>query len=350
VRNATQNEALSTARLAASFGTLETIETNELQNDFRNAFRLPGWRIFWPLRWEDWLFLGVPPPRYRLPALLEETMPVIALSKEMGSLDKEVAEAVAKEMGLCTVHNEIIEDLTQASGLRREAVTRLVEGRGGRFERWIARAGAFNAFSRKDLFEIALKGNVVIRGWAAPYLFHPVGHIPCVRIRAPLGSRVKNLKKALNSEDEAFIQNEIKRSDRAYAATLRMSLRMNSEDPCNYDLVLNTERCSTDYCVSAIIQLAKLPAFQETSASVAVLKRMALCARLGAALNPSPQASRVFFVLEGDDAVVRLQGLVDCRDEALALEQIVAEVPGVRKIDNRVRSISGHRALRASSL
>jgi cytidylate kinase len=276
-------------------------------------------------------------------------MPVIALSKEMGSLDKEVAEALAREMGLGTVQNEIIEDLTQVSGLCRDTVTRLVEGRGRRLERWIAHAGAFNAFGRKDLFEIALKGNVVIRGWAAPYLFHPVGHIPCVRIWAPLGSRVRNLKRALNREDEAFILNEIKRSDRAYAATLRMSMRMNSEDPCNYDLVLNTEHCSIDYCVDAVIQLAKLPAFQETPPSVAMLKRMALHARIGAALNPSPQASRVFFVLDGEDGGVRLQGLVDCHDEALALGRIVAGVPGVRKIDNQLRSIAGHRALRVSN-
>lgn len=276
-------------------------------------------------------------------------MSVIAMTKEMGSLDKEIAEAVAKEMGLCTVYDEIIEDLRQSSGLRLDAVTRLVEGRGGRFERWMTNARAFNAFSRKDLFEIALKGNVLIRGWAAAYLFRPVCHIPCIRIWAPLDSRVHNLKKALNSEDEALILRHIKRSDRAYAATLRMSLRTNREDPCNYDLVLNTERCSIDYCVSAIVHLAKLPAFQETPASVAMLKQMALYARIGVALDHSPQTSKVFFVLNGDDGAVRLEGLVDSSDEALSLERTVARVPGVQKIDNHIRSLAGQHAVRVSS-
>jgi cytidylate kinase len=273
-------------------------------------------------------------------------MPVIAMSKEIGSLDKEIAEAVARELGLRTVHSEIIEDLTQASGLPREAVRRLVEGRAGRLERWIAHAGAFNAFSRKDLFEVALRGDVVIRGWAAPHLLHSVGHIPCVRIWAPIGSRIQNLKKVLNSEDEGSILNQIRRSDRAYAATLRMSLRRNGEDARNYDLVLDTERHSIDHCVDAIVQLARLPQFQETDDSAAMLKRMALHAQIGAALSLSPHASRVFFVLDGEEGGVRLEGLVDCHENTLALGRIVAGIPGVRTIDNQLRPLACRSALR----
>ena len=46
------------------------------------------------------------------------------------------------------------------------------------------------ALESQEVFDLAVKGNVLIRGWGATLLLRSVPHIPCVRVCAPLGVRV----------------------------------------------------------------------------------------------------------------------------------------------------------------
>ena len=52
-------------------------------------------------------------------------MPVIAMTREMGTLGKEVAAGLAERLGLEVVHHELVEhDISERSGLRESEVHR----------------------------------------------------------------------------------------------------------------------------------------------------------------------------------------------------------------------------------
>ncbi|HET6787903.1 MAG TPA: cytidylate kinase family protein, partial [Aquabacterium sp.] len=62
-------------------------------------------------------------------------MPVIALTQEMGSLAKDVAERVAQAAGLAVMRNEVMENVAERMHVPPSLVRRVREGKAGLVER-----------------------------------------------------------------------------------------------------------------------------------------------------------------------------------------------------------------------
>ena len=100
--------------------------------------------------------------------------------------------------------------------VKKSLMQRLREGKASLLERiWTPARAEIAIFTAEEVFDLAVKGNVLIRGWGATLLLRPVAHIPCVRVCAPMEVRVSALMKRLDTDDEAFVR----RRDRAPATT-----------------------------------------------------------------------------------------------------------------------------------
>lgn len=114
-------------------------------------------------------------------------MSVIAMTREMGSLGKDVAAGVAERLGLRLMYHEIVDTLAEELHVDRSAVTRLVDGKPNLADRWTVDASALDLFTAEQILDIALQGNVVIRGWGPPTCcgrcrtFHASGSAPLYR-------------------------------------------------------------------------------------------------------------------------------------------------------------------------
>ncbi len=53
-------------------------------------------------------------------------------------------------------------------------------------ERWNIDEKSLSLFTAEDVFDLASRGNVLIRGWGAAHLLHSVPHILSVRVCAPM--------------------------------------------------------------------------------------------------------------------------------------------------------------------
>src|SRR5262249_2848292 len=62
-------------------------------------------------------------------------MPFVAMTREMGSLGKDVATGLAERLGRQVVHHEIIDNLASKMRLRKSHVVRFLEGKAGIWER-----------------------------------------------------------------------------------------------------------------------------------------------------------------------------------------------------------------------
>ncbi len=270
-------------------------------------------------------------------------MPVIALTQEMGSLAKDVASALAAELQLATIRHEVVEHVASRMHVSKSLINRLREGKAGTIERLKADGDKVAVFTAEEVLERAARGNVVMRGWGATCLLRPVPHVPCVRITRPLAQRVQWLMAHLETDDEAFAQAEIRRSDQAHASRMNEIFGVTWGDPLLYDLVLNTDRLSVDSCVQQIWALLARPEFAETESSRALLRDMAVQARVRSALKASDQTDEVNIVIEADDGRVRLSGIVLSDAERAAALAVVSAVAGVTDVDNRVNVMSRSR-------
>ena len=270
-------------------------------------------------------------------------MPVIALTQEMGSLAKDVAQQLADELHLSTLRHEVAEHVAQKMHVPRSLINRLREGNAGTIERLRADRASLALYSAEEVLETAARGDVVLRGWGATCLLHSVPHVVCVRVTRPMKQRVEWLMKNLDTDDAESAEAEIRRSDQAHAARMHEQFGVTWGDPLLYDLVLNTERLSVDSCVQQIRALVARPEFAETPASVALLQNMAVQARVRAALRADETTRGVDVTVESDAGKLVLRGIVADAREKDASGAVAAAVAGVVSVDNQLRTMAGSR-------
>ena len=267
-------------------------------------------------------------------------MPVIAMTREMGSLGKDVALGLAEALDLQVVHHEVVErDLADRAHLKESVVHRFLEGDPGMLERWQVR-GRVALYTAEEVCELATRGNVVIRGWGATHVLRPVPHVVCVRVCAPLELRTRVLMQRLGIDDEAIARREIERNDAAHARTMLQLFSAEWQDPVHYDLVLNTERVPTQECVGQIRRLVESSAFQETETSREVLADVMLGAYVRTALRDCPETQSSGLIVDvaasARSGCVTLRGFAASEEFRLAAERVVSGVSGVTAVTNQV--------------
>jgi cytidylate kinase len=264
-------------------------------------------------------------------------MTVIALTQEMGSLAKDVAERVAKDLGLEVMRHEVADAVSSRMHVPTSLIHRLREGKLGTIERLRADRASMAVYMTEELLDVAARGDVVLRGWGATCVLRQVPHVVCVRVTRSFEKRVAWLQQQLGSDDIGFVEEEIRRSDRAHAARMNAQFGVTWGDPLLYDIVLNTDRVSVESCAEQIAALSRRPEFAETEASRAMLENMAVEARVRAALRADEATRDVDVTVASDRGRVVLSGMVLDADELPAAKRVAAAVPGVAAVENRLR-------------
>jgi len=270
-------------------------------------------------------------------------MTVIALTQEMGSLAKDVADRLAADLGLQVMRHEVVDHVSSRMHVPTSLINRLREGKAGAIERLRADRASLAVYVTEELLEVAERGDVVLRGWGATAVLRPVPHVVCVRITRPFGKRAAWLREQLGSGEANDAEEEIRRSDRAHAARMHAQFGVTWGDPLLYDLVLNTDRLSVESCAEQIAALSRRPEFAETEASRAILRDMSLEARVRSVLRGDAATQNVDVTVSSNAGRVVLSGMVLDADEVPAAERVVAAVPGVAGVDNQLRVIARSR-------
>lgn len=270
-------------------------------------------------------------------------MPVIALTQEMGSLAKDVSLKLAETLGLAVMRHEVIAHVADRMQVSTSLIGRLRGGKAGLVERLTTDSRSVALYTAEELFALADRGNVVLRGWGATCLLRPVPHVVCVRITRSLPKRVEWLMGDLETDDADFAEAEIRRSDQAHAARMHAQFGVTWGDPVLYDLVLNTDRLSVESCVAQIRLMVGRPEFAETPASRALLANMALEARVRAALKEHATTRDINVTIAANQGELMLRGIVLNSEERAQTEAVAAEVAGVTGVHNQLRLMASSR-------
>jgi cytidylate kinase len=275
-------------------------------------------------------------------------MPLVAMTREMGSLGKDVAAGLAQALGVPLVHHEIIDSLADKMRLRKSHVVRLLDGQAGIVERLTADQTSLSIYTEAELCGLAMRGKgAVVRGWGATHLFHRVPHVVRVRVCAPQALRVKRMLERLRTQDQDFVEEEIRRSDEAQAAIMRRYFNVDWTDSTHYDAVLNTERTSVAKCIDQVLDLVRAPEFAETEGSRRALGDVTLQAQVRAALRGDQRTRELRVGVEAANGVVKLSGLADDDNQSQAAEALTKAVPGVARVASDLRAHSRIRARNA---
>ena len=271
-------------------------------------------------------------------------MPLIAMTREMGSLGKDVAAEVSARLGKPVVHHEIIDHLADKMRLRKSHVIRFLDGKSNIWERLTTDKTSLSIFTADETISLAEADGVgVIRGWGAAHLLRPIRHVICVRVCAPMKVRTRRMMERLDTDDEALVVNEIKLSEEAHGAITRRHFGVNWQDPEEYDLVLNTERVSIQECADEVMVLVNDPRFQETAHSRQMLANLALEMHVRAALRADPRTAKMSVTISADAGQITLSGIVDGGLEPARATEVAGAVPGVKSVVNGIKTLGNSR-------
>jgi cytidylate kinase len=276
-------------------------------------------------------------------------MPVVAMTREMGSGGREVAQRLADQMGLTLILHEMVEhDLAEHMHVPEDAVHRHLEGGATLRERWqVGGSKHLVRYLEEEILDLAQKGNVLIRGWGACVLLRGVPHVVRVRVCAPMEIRERAVMRRLGLNDSGAARQEIERNDAAHRRTLRTAYGVDRDDPLLYDLVLNTERMSAETCVKLVRDLVESPEFAETESSRAILDDKALQARVHIKLRerfaPGMGVSGIKATVNGGR--VALSGTAIHPTLADNAGRLVGGIAGVKEVQNGIIVVRAPRGL-----
>ena len=276
-------------------------------------------------------------------------MPIIAMTREMGSLGRDVAAHVARARGRKVVYHEIIDQLANKMRLRKSHVARLLEGRAGLWEKLAASETSLSIYTADETFRVLHDESTgVIRGWGAVHLLTGIPHVIRVRVCAPFELRVERMMERLGTMDREAVERELLLSDEAHTAITRRHFRVNWREPEHYEMVLSTERLTVEECAHEVERMMQLPRFQETDESVRMVHNRALEWSIRAELRRDSRTAGASVRLECIDGYVRVNGAVPTRAESQEVSEVVCAVPGVRSVDNQLLyNVAGASWLRA---
>ena len=268
-------------------------------------------------------------------------MTVIAMTREMGTRGKEVAKYLVDRLEVQLVHHELLEaPLDQWKVPNRSEVHRFLNGDAENDKPGDSTPATNGYMTPEEVFAVASRGNVILRGWGSAQLLHSIPHILCVRIFAPMADRVAEMMKRLGVGEDIARQ-EIERSDASHTTAFARFFETDWRDPQNYDLVLNTAKLAPEVCSDMLIDAVRSPAFIETDASRGLLGDRLTEARINSLLRNAEAVSawsnNVYASVS--DGVAMLYGAVRDSGAALEIEKAVRNHTGIDMVQNRIQTV-----------
>lgn len=277
-----------------------------------------------------------------------KAMPLIAMTREMGSLGRDVAALVAARRGGKVVYHEIIDQAADKSRVRKSHVIRLLESGAGLWEQLTADRTSLSIFTADETYRFLGDESIaVVRGWGAVHLLAGIGHVMRVRVCAPLELRVERMMQRLGTDDREAVRREVELADEAHSAIARRHFHLDWRDCVHYDLVLSTERLSVEECADEIERMAALPRFRPTPGSRRLADDRALEWSVLAAVRRDVRTKQARATIQCDAGLVRVSGCAD--EETAPLREVVARVEGVTSVEFDCRAGSSTAAIRSSA-
>lgn len=213
-------------------------------------------------------------------------MPVVTISREIGTGATEIGQQVASKLGAELVDRRIIDEIARRLRIPPEEAERIDESSGSLLERLLSAMGgadlttgigdawswtppyagdpgfdvhrASRRITEEVIKEAARLDDVVIVGRGAAYLLKDDARVLRIFLRAPQEARAALLMRSLGLDAKAAAE-RVKESDVNWGAYVRDAYHVNWRDPANYDLVLDTSRVGGEAAARVIIAAVLRP-------------------------------------------------------------------------------------------
>lgn len=264
-------------------------------------------------------------------------MAIITISRQFGSLGTIIAQTLKKKLDFQYLDKIKLEEiLVSEYGISEENIEKFDEKKPAFWEIFSSDKDRYHHFMKTAIYEFARQGNTIIIGRGGQILFKDVPGVLHVRIVAPAQIRIDRTKEQY-SYDDKLAEQIIRHSDQDRAGFHKFFFHVNWEEPCLYDLTINTLTYSVEQAVTLIetsLEMFALP--EEQGATAKKLAELTLSQEIITQIAYKEKIPIQFLEAHVDDGVVTLRGSTITSDDIERCEEAARQVPGVTEVINEV--------------
>ncbi|MEW6531994.1 MAG: cytidylate kinase family protein [Thermodesulfobacteriota bacterium] len=276
-------------------------------------------------------------------------MPVVVISRQVGSYGDEIAKMVAADMGL---------ELIGRDGLHKMALNCEVEYRDackayerehgpGFFERIFFDRPPYFSLFESMAFEQASRGNVVIIGRGAQIVLWGFPGVFSARVVAPFETRVARMQERFGISS-ARAEDYVKTYDRERRSLLQSIFMVDLDDWELYNVIFNTHRYTARGAATALVEAVKqMPPGPAGESMPERFQALALAKRVETAVKSkltSVEARNIRVEAE-PGGILKITGVVTAKRDKEKVEETASKCPGVTKVENELVVMDSFRFL-----
>jgi cytidylate kinase len=265
----------------------------------------------------------------------------ITVSEMLGSKGDEIAHKVTKGLNYSYYGEAELLKFAEEMGFLGD-IRRLDEKGPPLFEKFFSeKPKIYLDRLQSVIYEVAKKGDALFFGKGSQLLLNSFNCALHVLVTGSLERRIERITEE-KKVDKEIAEKMIRRSDQDKRGFLRFAFEEDWLNPNLYDLVLNTDKLSTDSAAKIVMEAAKSDGIKTCGIdSMRLLEKLSLQRKVeAAALEAGMESQHTFYEVE-DGETVRIYGIVYSLQEKESLEKLMKGIKGVKKVINNLTLFSG---------
>jgi cytidylate kinase len=262
-------------------------------------------------------------------------MSIITISRQMGSMGTEIAQAAAKEINYEYMDKNKIAEALRKYGLQPREIETFDEKKPFWDYISIQRKKSLHILQAL-IYDLARKDNMVIVGRGGQVILKDFPGVLHVRIIAPFAIRIQRIMER-GARDQKEAAEVLRRSDRDSAGFIRAYFDVDWDNQDLYDLVINTRKLSVE--VGARIILESVPALEIKAGEKRAeekLADLALIQKVEASLLGILGTNLRDIHIKAERGVITLEGSVASDAIGENCQIAATRIEGVNRVDNQL--------------
>ncbi len=265
-------------------------------------------------------------------------MAIICICRGTKSGGKAMARCLAARLGYPLLGREVAQEAAAGLGVRPELLEEKMGDRPSLWSRFSSMRRSYVVAVQTALAERAASGQLVYHGLSGGLLLRGVPGVFCVRLIAPMESRVSAVM-GESGMDAATAEQYIRDIDESRARWVKVMYGEDIMDPALYDLVINLESLSVEGACAVVAKAVDRPEFAVTEHVTRQLRDFLTACRVKLALAGDPELRTLELEAEAEGGRVVVRGGAPLHKTGRTGSRIVElarSVPGVEEVLLRV--------------
>ena len=261
-------------------------------------------------------------------------MPIIAISRQIGSTGNDLADELSKELKYKLLTRDIIKDVLIKSGFSEKIIDKYDEKKSSLLYQFELDKEKYSHIVKEVVFGFARNDNVIIMGMGGQFFFDDIPNALRVRIISSIETRIKRVMDKYDC-DEYEAKYIITNSDDARISFHKLFFNIDIRSIDLYDLIISTDnislRKSKDIIKEAIIDFS---APENKNISMYRINNQLLLHNVAEKILYKMKIDvKSFDVDIFDDGFITLKGFVDNEKDIELCEKAAREIKGVKGLN-----------------